>query len=146
MQTQAKGKKMGRFSVEFEVANYGDVVEARRGTLDESKVRRVRIRGVVDTGAAQLVLPAAVVKQLGLPRSDKIKVRYADGRRATRDWADDAYLEISGRHGTFRAVVEPKREEALIGAIVLETFDLLADCTHQRLVPRDPNVVLSEIE
>ena len=35
---------------------------------------------------------------------------------------------------------------ALIGAIVLEDLDLLVDCTNQRLVPRDPKYVVSEIE
>ncbi len=44
------------------------------------------------------------------------------------------------------AVVEPDRESALVGAIVLEALDLLVDCTHQRLVPRDPRYVVSEIE
>jgi hypothetical protein len=92
------------------------------------------------------VLPGKITKQLGLPKGDKVKVRYADGRRTTRDSADDAYIEMLGRHGTFRAVVEQKREDALIGAIVLETFDLVADCTRQRLVPRDPDFIVSEIE
>ena len=139
-------QKMGRFSVEFDVANYSDVVAERMGTLSADKVRRARIKGVVDTGASQLVLPAKVAKQLGLPHTDRIKVRYADGRKATRNFVDDAYVEILGRHGTFRAIVETKRDDALIGAIVLETFDLLPDCNHQRLVPRDPDFILSEIE
>jgi predicted aspartyl protease len=141
-----KDTHMGRFSVEFEIANYRDLVAADLGTLTRDKVRRARIRGVVDTGASQLVLPGKITKQLGLPKGDKVKVRYADGRKTTRDSADDAYIEMLGRHGTFRAVVEQKREDALIGAIVLETFDLVADCTRQRLVPRDPDFIVSEIE
>src|SRR5215475_11756430 len=129
---------VGKFSVDFDVSNYGDVVLAREGQLAPEKVRRARIRGVVDTGAVSLVLPAAVVKQLGLPKGSRTKVRYADGRKATRDVVDDAYLEILGRHSTFQAIVEPKREDALIGAIVLEALDLLPDCRGERLVPRDP--------
>ena len=145
MQTM-RDRKMDRFSVEFDVANYRDVIAAEIGALEPDKVRRARIRGVVDTGASQLVLPGKVVKQLGLPKADKIKVRYADGRRLTRDSVDDVYLQMLRRHGTFRAVVEPKREDALIGAIVLEALDLLPDCNRQRLVPRDPYFVVSEIE
>jgi clan AA aspartic protease len=137
---------MGKFSVEFDVSNYGDVVLAREGKLAPEKVRHARISGVVDTGAAFLVLPAAVVKQLGLPKGWQTKVRCADGRKATRDIVDDAYVEILGRHSTFQAVVEPKRQDALIGAIVLEALDLLPDCTNQRLVPRDPNMMTTEIE
>jgi predicted aspartyl protease len=109
-------------------------------------VRRQTVRGVVDSGAAKLVLPEAVVKQLGLPRMDKIKVRYADGRIAQRWEAEGAYLELLGRHGTFTAIVEPKRTTALVGAIVLEDLDLLVDCIAQRVVPRDPRGAIYEIE
>jgi hypothetical protein len=55
-------------------------------------------------------------------------------------------LHLQGRDGIFTAVVEPKRDTALIGAIVLEDLDFLVDCQKQRLVPRDPDFVVSEIE
>ncbi len=137
---------MGRFSVEFEVANDRDVVKAEEGTLSPDKVRRLIIRGVVDSGASRLVLPQAVVTQLGLPVMGKVKVRYADGRRALRRAAGRVHVKLLGRDGVFSAVVEPKRDTALIGAIVLEDLDLLVDCGKQRLTPRDPDYVVSEIE
>ncbi len=137
---------VGRFSVEFGIANYGDVIKAREGILEPGQVRRQMIRGVVDSGAAKLVLPQAVAKQLGLHLMDPITVQYADGRKARRREAEGAYVELLGRRGTFTAIVEPKRETALIGAIVLEDLDLLVDCQHQRLVPRDPQGPIFEIE
>lgn len=137
---------VGRFSVDLEVANYGDVNMAQRGLLPLDQVRRKTIRAIVDSGATKLVLPEALVKELGLPRGDKIKVRYADGRTSQRQGAEGAYVELLGRHGTFTAVVEPKRETALLGAIVLEDLDLLVDCPNERLVPRDPRVAIHEIE
>jgi clan AA aspartic protease len=141
-----KIKEMGRFSVELDVANYRDLIAADLGALDRAKVRRARIRGVVDTGATDLVLPAKVANQLGLPKGGKRRVRYAAGRRAFRDSVADVYVKLLGRDGTFKAMVEPRREDALIGAIVLETFDLLPDCKQQRLVPRDPHFIVSVIE
>jgi clan AA aspartic protease len=137
---------VGRFSIEFQVANGGDVLKAKEGTLPEDQVRRVTIRGVVDSGAGRLLLPKSVMQQLGLPQGDKVKVRYADGRTRMRVTAEFVQVEIQGRRGTFTAVVEPTRSEALIGAIVLEDLDFLVDCLHQRLVPRDPRFVISEIE
>jgi predicted aspartyl protease len=137
---------MGRFSVEFLVANSDDLTLFRSGFLPEDEVRKQTVTGVVDSGAARLVLPQALVKQLGLHLGDKIGVRYADGRRTERRQAEGVYVEILGRHGTFNAIVEPKRDSALIGAIVLEDFDLLVDCQNQRLVPRDPQGPLYEIE
>src|SRR5215470_6462097 len=93
-----------------------------------------RISGVVDTGAAMLVLPQALVKSLGLPPGDKLQVRVADDRRVQRREAEAAYVELLGRHGIFNAVSEPNRKDALIGAIVLEQLDLHVDCREQRLV------------
>jgi predicted aspartyl protease len=142
----AKGAKgVGRFSVEFDIANSEDLVRAKDGTLPEDKVRRTTVSGIVDPGAAMLVLPEAVVKRLGLSLGEKIKVRYADGRRAERRQAEAAYVELLGRHDTFKALVEPKRDTALIGAIVLESLDLLVDCGQQRLIPRDPRGPVYEI-
>jgi predicted aspartyl protease len=137
---------VGRFSVEFKVANNDDLALARRGLLPDDQVRRQTIAGVVDSGAAMLVLPQAVVKQLGLVLGDKIRVRYADGRTAQRREAEGAYVELLGRHGTFTAIVEPKRSSALVGAIVLEQMDLLVDCQRQHLIPRDPQGPIYEIE
>jgi predicted aspartyl protease len=142
--TAANG--VGRFNVAFEVANNDDLVLVRRGLLPADQVRRERITGVVDSGAAMLVLPQAVAKRLGLPLGDKIKVRYADGRRAERREAEGAHIKLQGRGATFDAIIEPKRKNAQIGAIVLERLDLLVDCQRQRLVPRDPRGPIYEIE
>lgn len=137
---------MGRFSIDLEVANDADLGAVQLALLDPARVRRLRVMGVVDCGAVRLVLPEKIVKELGLKKAGKVKVRYADGRTATRDYVERVYLDIMGRHGTFSAIVEPNRRTALIGAIVLEDLDYLVDCTHQRLVPRDPKMVVSEIE
>jgi predicted aspartyl protease len=138
---------VGHVSVEFEVANYGDVTLVERGLLPADQVRREIIHGVVDSGATKLVLAEAVVKRLGLTPGSGVKVRYADGRQVKkRASAEGVYLGLLGRHGTFTAVVEPKRTTALVGAIVLEDLDLLVDCAAQKVVPRDPKGETFEIE
>jgi predicted aspartyl protease len=141
-----RAKTMGRFSMQFEVANHIDVVDEQRGLLPPDKVRRMTIMGVVDSGATRLVLPESVARQLGLPMKGKIKVRYANNQTATRRAVKEAYVKLLGRDGVFTAIVEPKRRTALIGAIVLEDLDFLVDCTGQHLVPRDPRFVVSEVE
>src|SRR5437870_12680544 len=103
--------KMGRFSVDVEIANYADVVEAERGHLDPAKVRRKTVRGVVDNGASRLVLPQALAKELGLPlKKKKVRVRYADGRRALRREASAIQLHLLGRDGLITAVMAPKHD------------------------------------
>jgi predicted aspartyl protease len=146
MKTNGK-HKMGRFAVEVEIANNQDLVGVKFGAVDPSKVRRRTIRGVVDSGATRLGLPQAVAKELGFPiKKKKARVRYADGRQAMRTEVDEVRLFLSGRDGIFTAVVEPKRDTALIGAIVLEDLDFLVDAAKARLLPRDPDYVVSEIE
>jgi len=143
---RTKGAKpMGRFAVRVEIANRDDLGLVRRGLLEQKKVRRKKIKGVVDPGATGLVLPLAVVRKLGLPVSGQTQARYADGRTTTRETAE-ASLELMGRHGVYTAVVEPERRTALIGAFVLEDLDYLVDCRHERLVPRDPRFVITVIE
>ena len=56
---------VGRFSVDVELANNDDLALVRRGLMRPDQVRRATIPGVVDSGAAMLVLPEAVVKRLG---------------------------------------------------------------------------------
>jgi len=144
---RAKGANgVGRFSVELEVANNDDLALVRRGLLAPDQVRRETIQGVVDSGATKLVLPEAVVKRLGLALGEKVKVKYADGRWGQRQEAKGVFVKLLGRDGTFTAISEPKRDTALIGAIVLEDLDLLVDCSTQQVVPRDPRGPIYEIE
>jgi predicted aspartyl protease len=139
-------QEMGRFFVDVEIVNNRDLGNALSGHLDPKKVRRKTVRALVDCGAALLVLPQAVAKELGLPvKKKKVRVKYADGHKGLRVEVDEVRVYLSGRDAPFTAIVESKRDTALIGAIVLEALDLLVDCTNQRLVPRDPDHVLSEI-
>ena len=137
---------MGRFSVEVELANDKDIIRAETGNVSPEQVRRVRIRGVIDSGATRLVIPESVAEKLGLEYSGKVTVRYADGRTADRSLAQRVHLSYGGRASVFNAIVEPGRESVLVGAIVLEDLDFLVDCVGQRLVPRDPKQIVSEAE
>jgi len=142
---KAEETDVGRFYVEIEIANNDELSAARLGKFDPKMVRRLKIQGLVDSGASRLVLPEKVAKDLGLVSASKVKVRYANGRTAMRPSVDSVYLELLGRHGTFGATLEPKRDTALIGAIVLEELDFLVDCRKNRLYPRDPDFVVSEV-
>jgi predicted aspartyl protease len=137
---------VGRFSVEFVVANHSDRVRAEAGEIPPDQVRQTRLQGIVDSGAARLVLPENAVKDLGLAPAGEATVRYADLHTATRPMVKYVALELLGREGVFSAIPEPDRTTALIGAIVLEELDLLVDCTTQTLYPRDPDRIVSEIE
>jgi len=135
----------GRFSVEFVVANNRDVVGSV-GDRVLDRVKHVVLSGVVDSGAARLVLPQRVADELDLRVEGRTTVRYADHRREKRPLVGNVWLELLGRHGVFSAVIEPERNDALLGAIVLEELDLLVDCATQSLYPREPDSIVTEIE
>jgi predicted aspartyl protease len=137
---------MGRITIDVKLANKLDVERSKDGTIPGDQVRQVTLPGVVDTGANWLVLPASVGEQLGLPKIGEMTVRYADRRAATRDMVELVEAELVGRKGTFRALLEPERTTALIGAIVLEDLDLVVDPRNQRVFPRDPDRMTAEVE
>jgi predicted aspartyl protease len=137
---------MGRTIVTVELANYGDVYDFEQGRIPAEKIRRIAMPAVVDTGAARLVLPSGVAAQLGLPSDGQCTVRYADHRRETRDVVKNAHIQYLGRGGVFDAILEPSRQDALLGAIVLETLDVLVDPVGQKLIPREPDRIFAEIE
>ena len=141
-----KEPMVGRFTVEVELTNDADVLKLEEGVFKPEQVRKVIVSGMVDTGATRLILPQSVAKTLGLKIVGNTTVQYADRRRAVRPVADRVRLTYGGRSGVFSAVIEPARESALIGAIVLEELDLLVDPRNQRLIPRDPSGTISEVE
>ena len=137
---------MGRSKIDVKLANKFDVEKAKAKEIPKDQVRQLTIEGTVDNGASYLVLPAKVAKELGLPKVGKTKFRYADWCVATRDMVELVEVELVGRKGTFRAMVEPNRNTALIGAIVLEDLDLMIDSRRERLYPRDPEGFTAEAE
>lgn len=143
---RSRNDAMGRFSVDLDITNNDDVVRSLSGDIPRDQVRSTRLRGLVDSGAAQLVLPESVARRLGLRPAGEAEVRYADGRTARRDIVTGVHLTCGERSGLFSAIVEPARQDALVGAIVMEALDLIIDCTKQALVPRDPERVIAEIE
>lgn len=137
---------MGRTIVNIEVSNYADIHDYEAGRIPLEKIRRITIPAVVDTGAARFVLPAGVAQQLGLPVTGQCTVRYADQRREMRDIVKDAHVQYGGRGSVFDAILEPDRTDALLGAIVLESLDMLVDCVGQRLIPRESERIFAEID
>ncbi len=107
----------------------------------------LQLRAKVDTGATMLVIPGSLAAHFSFPFLRKQMVKYANEDRAERDVVWGVELEMCGRKGVFEAVVEPQKEYALIGAVVMESLDLLAAPTSQSVFP-DPRSTtpMAEIE
>ena len=136
---------MGEIAVDFELENPVDRGIVERGLGKESAVRRTRVQGIVDTRAVMLVLPQNVVERLGLRVQETMVVTYADNRQEERPVAGPVTVRIGDRSMRTDCVVGPPSGEVLIGQIVLEALDLIADCTNRTLTPRIPDYPLLRI-
>jgi predicted aspartyl protease len=108
----------------------------------------VELEAKVDTGATLLVLPESTVLNLKFPKIRKQLVRYANGETAEKDIVGGIEVEICGRKGWFEAIVEPNRKIALLGAIIMETLDLIVEPRELKIYPspRSPDLPMAEIE
>jgi clan AA aspartic protease len=141
-----ENRMMGKVLAHAKFTNAADRILSAAGSLPADQVRQMDVTGIVDTGAAMIVISEEMADQLGLPFNSEVSVRYADSRTATRRIVGQLEVEILGRRSIFRAIVEPTRKEPLIGVIVLEDLDLLVDPRNQTLLPRDPKGEVYEIE
>ncbi len=127
---------MGRIRIQMELENAGDRIVFRRGRMNGDKIRSHITQGLVDTAAVMLLLPEEVVEELGLETVRTIRVTYADERKEIRPVAGPLTIKIGDRSMMTECIVGPAGSEPLIGQVVLEVLDLLADCARQVLVPR----------
>jgi predicted aspartyl protease len=140
MVTERGSESVSCFSVEFELINYSD--ELFHQLVSEHQVRSVRVQGLIDSGASMPVISERLATELGLPDSGQTaEVALADGSTVERRIVTALKLGWQDRCGLFDAVVEPGREDLLIGAIVMERLDLLVDCRREQLIPRKPGTL-----
>lgn len=76
---------MGIVFAEIELLSGEDMIQLRKGSLSEDKVRRVAVTALVDSGATSLCINQAIREQLGLVKANEQVVEYADGTRESLD-------------------------------------------------------------
>lgn len=133
---------MGEIRTEVRLENEGDREHFLRGGCDESDVRHTSVEGIVDTGAVTLMLPQNVVERLGLRNKGTAFVSYAD----ERPLAGPVSVRIGNRAMVTDCIVGPPLSEPLIGQVVLERLDLIADCGNRTVTPRHPDYPLLKLK
>lgn len=113
--------------------------------FDPSKT--VQLEAVIDTGAAMVVLPQALVDQLGLRKVRETKVRYANNKTELKSVYGVVSVQIGGRTGNFDVLAEPEGSQPLIGQVVLEVLDLVVDPRTRTVTPNpmSPEMPMVEI-
>ncbi len=94
----------------------------------------LEIDAMVDTGASYTIVPAHLLKDLGVSPMEKISLMLADGRPVEYD-IGEARATIDGRSIPTLVVFGEDNARALLGAYTLEGLRLAVDPTHGRLIP-----------
>ena len=94
----------------------------------------LEVEAMVDTGASYTIVPASLLKDLGVSPIDKIGLVLADGRPVEYD-IGRAMATVNGRTEATLVVFGEDDARALLGAYTLEGLRLTVDPVHGRLIP-----------
>ena len=125
---------MGLVYAEIELINTEDLMLHRRRLLAEDKIKRMRIRAMVDSGSYMMVITDDIRQQLDLPLIQEQMFRLADDSEIQGEVVGPVEIHFENRSTTVRAVVLPGAEEPLLGSIPLEDLDVVIDPKQQRLI------------
>jgi clan AA aspartic protease len=126
---------MGLVYAEIDLTSEEDIVLARLGLLPDERVKTVKIRALVDSGAWDLVITEEIQKQLNLPLVGKRLVEMADDTLMEVDLAGPLQVRFENRTTLVgSAVVMPTTCLVLLGAYPMEGLDVFIDPTGERLI------------
>ena len=96
--------------------------------------RSEAIEATVDTGAFYSVAPARLLRDIGVERSARRRMRLADGRVVDAD-IGEARVTVDGESVTTLVVFGEDDAPPLLGAYTLAGLALAVDPVDQRLIP-----------
>ena len=111
--------------------------QIRFANFSRDDVEEIDANALVDSGAMELCVPAHMAKQLDLKVIEQRSVRLADGRRATVDFVGPVRTSVFGRKSVTGALVIG--DQVLLGAIPMESMDLLLHPAGLQLIPNPAN-------
>ncbi len=124
---------MGRVLVEATFENLEDLLAAEKGLISSDQVRRVIVAdALVDPDAAYLSVPARIIGQLGLRKSDTRHIRTARGI-VEASFYGPLELTIQGRASHLDALEVPDGP-VVIGHIPLLDLDFAVDFESRSLI------------
>lgn len=142
----ARISNMGEIRAVVELENALDASLELEGKLDKKLARRLRVDAVVDTGAVMVLLPQDIVEKLGLRAREKRIVVLANDQKIELDVAGGFTLRIGDRSTNMDCLVGPPGCEPLIGQLVMEALDLIADPVRRTLTPRPESPFLPTLK
>lgn len=112
---------MGITRVELEVSNL------------VTPKKKEKLEFLVDSGAIYSVVPAAVLRRLGIKSREKQEFRLANGERIIRR-KGSALFRYNGRTGVADVIFGERGDATLLGAFTLESLGLALDPLKRELL------------
>jgi clan AA aspartic protease len=133
---------MGLVYAEITLVNAFDQLLADEGQMDFSKIRKLKLQMLVDSGAYMMAINEEAMMQLGLKAKEKRTVSLADGSVIELPVVTPIFVKFENRSATCSAVVLPGNTEMLLGAIPMEEMDVLIHPNQNKLIvnPAHPNI------
>ena len=105
------------------------------GIANPARPRRAtELTFLVDSGAVYSVIPAAVLRKLGVKPHSKRTFILADGSEITRK-IGDVLFRLNGRQGAAPVIFGEKDDSTLLGTVSLEALGLALDPLKRELRP-----------
>ena len=125
---------MGLVYAELELIRSDDLALRRAGYIEETQIRRLRVKALVDSGAYRLTINENVRLQLDLRKLGEQIAELADGTKKLLDVVGPVEIRFKNRRATADAMVLPGAVEILLGSIPMEDLDVQIDPRQQRLI------------
>ena len=109
------------------------LIRARLANIMD-RTRGAEIEMGVDSGAIYSVVPAGVLRSLGVQAEQTETFGLADGRSVRRR-VGHAVIEIEGREGISKVIFGRPDDASLLGMVTLEMLGLSLDPLQRRLRP-----------
>jgi predicted aspartyl protease len=136
----------GEIRAQVRLENHDDRAAFKAGRLAEKDIRAQELEAVVDTGAVMTLLPQDLVEALGLEIFGKAVVALADETRIELPKAGTMTLTVAGRTMHTDCLVGPPGCEPLLGQLVMEELDLIADPAKRTLTVRPESPYLPTLK
>ncbi len=106
------------------------------GIGDPQGQRYEYVEALVDSGSTYNILPASMLRRLGIEVQGIGTFKIADGRRIEREMGETR-VRLNGEDFTAPVIFGDEGVQPLLGAVTLEIFRLAIDPVEMRLIPVD---------
>ena len=124
---------MGTFTEEITLENVIDRGFARRGYIEETQIRSLKVDAMPDTGAWTLVINEDLRQKLGLTIERWADSTLADGKTSSYPITESVKIQWKDRSTELPAVVVAEAKDVLLRALPLEGMDLIVDPVRKQL-------------